>query len=219
MLFIALSCLQGRPQGEAYKELLQLNPDGVQLTAGNLPTPKFKEEVSIPYRLHHNFSWNKRKGEVYDNYLKPINIGHNHSIHPPQYKDDIDFNSWINSCNDVLLETMYPGYLLGCGKELEIAMSLKKRLAIDISHIHIMFSQGVISKKQINKLFDYDNIEEIHISHNSGKYDTHSPICDDTPFLHWIKERKSVLWVYESYLHKLSLIDRKKQIDIIINMR
>jgi hypothetical protein len=216
MLFVALSSLQGIPQSTAYKDLLLLQPDGIQLTAGNLPTNNFKNEVNIPYKYHHAFEWTKRKGTVYDDNFKPIIKDNDHSIHPPFAK--INFNKWIESCNDIILETMYPGYLLGNGDEIEIAMLLNKRLAVDISHVHIMKTQGVITNSQINKLLNYDNIVEIHISHNNGKYDTHSPICKNTPFLHWIKERTNVLFVYESYLHKLNLCERLSQLEIIKNI-
>ena len=42
MLMLALSCLQGRPMQAAAEDLLGLDPDGLQLTPGNVPTPGFE---------------------------------------------------------------------------------------------------------------------------------------------------------------------------------
>lgn len=36
-LYLALSCLQGRPMEWAFDELVSLQPDGVQLTLSNVP--------------------------------------------------------------------------------------------------------------------------------------------------------------------------------------
>ena len=37
-LYLALSCLQGQPMQKAAEELISLNPYGLQLTPGNVPT-------------------------------------------------------------------------------------------------------------------------------------------------------------------------------------
>lgn len=208
-----MSCFQGRPQHIALNNVMELNPEGLQLTPGNHPSPNFKESITVPYRFHHGFCWSAYRREVYNSDLMPINIGYHHSIHPPETGD---FNQWISKVGDYVLECMYPGYLLGTGEEIEVALKLRKRLAIDISHLFIMKSQGVISNSILNKILDYDLIEEIHISHNDGKYDSHRPISESTPYLDWAKGRKGkTLLVYESYLHKLSLTDRLKQLEII----
>lgn len=212
MLYLAMSCFQRRPQLMAYEDLIALSPDGVQLTPGNLPSSGFKEQIKVPYRFHHGFAWDKPKRNVYDGDNMPIDIGKDHSIHPPQKGH---FATWIEQVGDYILETMYPGYLLGNGEEIEIAMSLGKRLAVDISHVFIMKTQGVISDSTINKLFDYEKIEEIHVSHNEGRFDSHLSIGNNTPYLNWAKSRLNLNVVYEGYMHKLSLDERLKQVDFI----
>jgi len=212
MIYIALSCLQGRTQQSAYDELSLLNPDGIQLTPGNKVSPNLKENIKLPYRLHHSFSWTHLKRRIYDDNNIPIDIQYNQSIHPPQIGD---FDSWIEKIGDYILEVMYPGYLLGNGKEIEKAINLNKRLAVDISHLFILESQKVIEKSTISKLLDYHNIAEIHISQNAGIYDSHKPIDKNTPYLDWVKSRKDVPLVYESYLHKLNFEERIRQIDLI----
>jgi len=45
MLFVALSCLQGRPMARAFDELAALGA-GIQLTPGNFPTAAFRDHVA-----------------------------------------------------------------------------------------------------------------------------------------------------------------------------
>ncbi len=219
MLFLAMSCFQTRPMKMAWNDLINLKPDGIQLTPGNKVSDNFQQFVGnskIPYRFHHSFCWNQYKREVYDNYFLPINIEYNQSIHPPEIKYGLNFKDWIENVGDVLLEVMYPEYLLGNSEEIEIAMLLRKRLAIDISHLYIQKTQGILDEFILKKLLNYDLIEEIHISQNGGRFDSHKSITKDCPFLDWVGERKDVeVKVYESYLHKLSFDDRRGQIDFV----
>lgn len=219
MLFIALSSLQARSQISAYNDIILLSPDGIQLTPGNFPSLNFKNEIKAPYAKHHGFCWDKRKTNVYDENLKPINIDYNHSIHPPKENLNVNFEYWLENVGDYIFECMYPGYWLGSGDQIEKAINLGKRLAVDISHLHIIVNHNLISKFQLNKLLNYDKISEIHISQNNGKYDTHNLITKDAPFLNWVSSRKDLLWVYESYLHKLSLDERLEQIEIVRNLK
>lgn len=213
-----MSCFQGRPQNNALSNLLALNPDGIQLTPGNHPTSGFKESLNLPYRFHHGFSWNKYRRDIYDGAGKLIiDISYQHSIHPPKNDVGVSFNQWISTTEDYLLEIMYPGYFLGNGQEIEQAMDLNKRLALDISHLYIQQCQEVISKKLIDKLLCYHNIQEIHVSHNNGINDTHQPINTNTPFISII-QKKSIPIVYESYLHKSDLLTRHQQIDLLRNL-
>ena len=62
MLFVALSCLQGRPMAAAFDELAALGT-GIQLTPGNLPTADFVAHVAasgVTTRTHHGFAWRAR---------------------------------------------------------------------------------------------------------------------------------------------------------------
>lgn len=215
MLYLAFSCLQGRPMTLAYQELLKLDPDGIQLTPGNIPTPNFQEEVKIPYRLHHGFSWTERKREVWNDNNEAINIEKERSIHPPMKGD---FNSWIQNVGDHILEIMYPGdkYLLSNDEQVNTAMDFKKRLAIDISHINIMFKQKEIGQETLDRLLSYNKICEIHVSHNAGNFDTHRLLIKESFLLEWAKSKlKDLPVVYESYFHKLTDKEREHQIKMV----
>lgn len=84
-LFLALSCLQGRPMQEAFDELAALDVEGLQLTPGNAPTSGFAEHVRRHEgrtRTHHGFSPNALRVDVWDaqGQLK----GRWDSVHPPR---------------------------------------------------------------------------------------------------------------------------------------
>lgn len=215
MLFAALSCYQGKTMQEGYDNLLKLNVEGIQLTPGNIPTKDFK--LDIPYRLHHTFSFNSNIGRIYDNnYITNINSP-DHSIHPPkrcQYTGK--FEDWLNRVHsNTILEIMYPIYYLSNDKEINMLLDKHQPVAVDISHLFICLSQKSISEETLNRIMNYDNIKEIHFSHNNGKFDSHQPMNDKTPFLSWGKERNNVPWIYESLLHKASYDEAMFQLDIL----
>lgn len=201
MLYLALSCLQGRPMARAYDDLAPL-ADGVQLCPGCQPTPGFAPTGVV--RTHHGYTphafrtravWGEDGACLVDS----------DSVHPPllggKYSDT------------PILETMYPSYELGDGDALEAAMARGVRLAVDVSHLWIQKTQGVISERQLAKVFDYSEIAEIHVSANDGKRDLHAPLRADTYGLDWARQR-GVPVVLECYFHKLDDDARKRQVEL-----
>ena len=221
VLFLALSCLQGRPQGEAFRTLVALAPDGIQFTPGNLPTAGFRSLVEaspMAMRFHHGFAWDAYRVPVYSGRALVLNATGLRSLHPPK-ADTGPFTDWLTGAQAgyVIAETMYPGYHLGSGKELEEAMEAGLRLAVDVSHLHIQRIRGVVDDGQLARVLDYDRIDEIHVSDNDGRADQHRQISAGTPLLGWALERASVgvPLVYESYLHRVSEDDRRRQLDLV----
>ena len=83
MLLLAMSCLQGRPMSEAARELLDLEPDGLQLTPGNLPTADFAAFANgVTTLRHHGFSFTARRQPVWAD--DGVCLVDNDSVHPPQ---------------------------------------------------------------------------------------------------------------------------------------
>lgn len=218
-LYLALSCLQGRPMKSACLDLLKLKPYGIQLTAGNVPNQDFKEWLNknnINYLTHHAFSWQHLRQKVWDNTGNCI--VKSNSVHPPKI-NEVDFSIWKNTIKNIslpILETMYQGYYLGTGEEIEEAMSLKINLAVDISHIFIQKCNNLISDNTWKKLQAYDFIKEIHVSSNLGKFDSHNKISKDTFGLDWAIERSNdIPIILESYFHKLDDKERLGQINLL----
>jgi hypothetical protein len=219
MLYLALSCLQGRPAVQACRELLSLGVPGIQLTPGNVPDRTLPAELAgVQVRTHHGFSWHAMKQRVWDD------AGHCRvtadSVHPPAERDPA-FTKWWDvveqSTAVMVYETMYPGYRLGCTEEIERAMEQGLRLAVDVSHIHIQLSCGVLSQQTWRRLQHYPAIAELHVSDNAGRIDSHRPISHDTFGLGWAKELSNtgVPLVLECYMHKLSEAERQSQIELL----
>jgi hypothetical protein len=208
MLFVALSCLQGRTQAEAFSTLARLPVAGIQLTPGNLPSVGFRE-LAHSYqgvlRYHHSFSWDHYRAQVYDAAGRTPKLPRTWSIHPPEAKHPVRFDVWLTGALEVdaLCEVMYPGYSLGQDAQLLDAMASGLRLAVDISHLHIQRVRGDLREATLNKLFDYSRIEEVHVSHNAGRADSHLPLLEETPWLAWARERQraGTPLVFESRMH------------------
>ena len=234
MLLLAMSCLQGRTQDEAFDALTRHPIDGIQLTPGNLPSPGFERRINNycesgrAIRLHHGFSYRRYRCRVFDDHGEPLVSGVNRSLHPPRSIDirsrrgiterAVSEQDWLAIAErfDTVWETMMPTWRLGIGAEIEKAMHLGLRLAVDVSHLHIQRQLGVIREVELKRLFDYQRIEEIHVSHNNGRVDQHQPICADTPYLDWVRERLNELpVVLESYWHRASFDAQSEQIKLL----
>lgn len=221
MLYLAMSCLQGRPMESAAADLAKLGDVGLQLTPGNAPTRNFMgwiERNHIPHRTHHGFCLSAMRRRVWNDEADCL-VPH-HSVHPPQSKHGID-DLWKRRAErgdykDVLLETMYPGYPLGNGDELSWAMDCQIQLAVDVSHIHIQSTQGVMDESVWKRLQDYPHIGELHLSANRGDADTHQPLTPESFGLAWVRERArgGVPVVLECYMHRLSTAERQRQIEL-----
>ena len=133
MLYLALSCLQGRPIVQAFHDLRSLGVPGIQLTPGNVPDPAFAEQLDgVPVRTHHGFSWEAMRQRVWDD-LGVCCVAAD-SVHPPQERDSAYIRWWQAiraQTKPAIYETMYPGYRLGCGAEIERAMDEGLNLAVD----------------------------------------------------------------------------------------
>ena len=220
MLMLALSCLQGRPMQAAAEELLALGPDGLQLTPGNVPTPDFEGWLTargVVTCTHHGFTPRAYRTRVWadDGSLCVASD----SVHPPK-RHAPAAATWIDTARArpaTVFETMHPGYCLGRGDELELAMEAGLSLAVDVSHLYIQLRQGVVGEPTWRRLREHDRIAEVHVSANAGRHDTHRPIAPGTFGLGWARERlrAGTRTILESYLHRLDAAQRREQIGIL----
>lgn len=215
-LYLAMSCLQGRPMESAFDELCALSPNGVQLTAGNAPTYDFEEHVfasGMSTRTHHGFSKAAYRQNVWTEGHELT--GYWNSVHPPKKAAE----NWLPQIEtDIIFETMYPGYPIGNGDMIDAAMTSGLALAVDVSHIFIQLEQGAMQDKTWKRLQEYSRIEEIHVSANDGRRDSHQQITANTFGLEWVSDRTQtdqIPVVLESYFHKLSHDERILQMDIV----
>jgi sugar phosphate isomerase/epimerase len=205
----------------AAKELAGLGPVGIQLTPGCAPTGGFREWIdaqALATRTHHGFCWHALRRAVWDEAGNLCTA--DDSVHPPRSDTAAAKSFWDTAPSaPTLFETMYPGYVLGNGAELERAMDARLGLAIDVSHLFIQRESGVLSDRALRRTFDYDNIGEVHVSANDGRSDQHRAIGTRTFGLAWAIERTSaqVPLVLESYMHKLSFDDRRMQVELLLN--
>jgi hypothetical protein len=208
----------------AAKDLIDLGIDGLQLTPGNAPTQNFQQWIStqqIAVRTHHGFCWQRLRQRVWDD--DGSCLVRSNSVHPPQLETAAS-QRWKSKAEqgeyqNILLETMYPGYCLGSSEEILWAMAVGLNLAVDVSHIYIQLCQGSLDRSTWQKLQNYPYIGEFHISANNGKGDIHQPINHATFGLDWLRDRTSgsrdIPVILECYLHHLSLTERQAQIKLI----
>lgn len=204
----------------AFDELAGLGV-GVQLTPGNEPTRHFEAKVTasgVPFRTHHGFSFHARVAQVWRD--DGACIIATDSVHPPKENTPAarHFDAWLEQHGDErVLETMYPGYRLGTGDELERAMSLGVSLAVDVSHLFIQRTAGVLNDGTLRKVFDYEHIAEVHVSMNDGRHDSHRLLRRDAFGLAWAKERTQhgLPLIHEAYLHKATAEVRRAQLSLL----
>lgn len=219
-LFLALSCFQTRPMQRAWDDLVKLEPDGIQLTPGCVPSFQFQktvEHAQLLVMFHQGFTYDAYRSRAWPPPY-PTFFGRE-SGHPP-YRKDQDFDTWLKFAvtrPDITYETMWGPYLLSKDREFQAAMDAKLRLAVDVSHLYIQLNNGQLSKPVLAKLQNYEYVDEIHVSANSGKSDSHLPLKLDTFGLDWAKERGSdgTPVVLESYFHKLSIDEQNQQLEFL----
>ena len=223
MLYLALSCLQGREMNSAAEELLSLGTGGLQLTPGNVPTSGFRDWLrthNIPIKIHHGFHWVALRRKVWNEAADCLVNAD--SVHPPQLKQGIaktwKWRAERGDYNFVILETMYPGYCLGTGDELSWAMDIGLRLAVDVSHLYIQLSQGSMDVSVWKRLQEYDRIAEFHLSANNGRADIHQPLTEKVFGLDWVRDRSQdgTPVVLECYMHRLTDGERRQQVEMIL---
>src|ERR1700742_2956017 len=153
-MFVALSCLQGRPSIAAFDELARLGA-GIQLTPGNLPDPRFRAHVAASptaTRRHHGFSYDTRVQQVWS---EGACVTDAESVHPPKAGEP--WRAWLErAATPPIVEVMYPGYELGTGDEVERAMADRLVLAVDISHAFIQLTAGAMHEATWRRLQAYD---------------------------------------------------------------
>jgi hypothetical protein len=199
----------------AFDELAALGA-GIQLTPGNHPTPGFRAHVAasgVAVRRHHGFSFEARRG---DTWCDGECVTDAESVHPPQA--GAPWRVWYETQTArPILEIMYPGFELGTGEAVEAAMDAGLPLAVDISHVHIQRTQGVMSERTWRRLQDYPRIAEVHLSANDGRHDSHQPLHSSSFGLAWARARLAIgdPVVFECYLHRLSDAERRAQLDLI----
>jgi sugar phosphate isomerase/epimerase len=197
--------------GAAFAALRPL-ADGVQLTPGNHPSPGFAERIAHePTRTHHGFTPHARLQRVW-NPDGSVAVDSD-SVHAPALGECSDF--WAHEWP--VVEVMYPGHHLGSGAEIRAAMARGARLAIDVSHLHIQRTAGVLDDATLARVYDYDRIAEIHVSRSDGTRDLHAPLGADTFGLDWARARLTggTPTVLECYMHRLSPDERRRQIALV----
>ena len=186
---------------------------GIQLTPGNLPTPKFREHVAasgVVTRRHHGFSWTARKTETWD---AGACVVESESVHPPMAGEP--WRAWFDAAAaPPIIEVMYPSYELGTGEEVERVLDDGLTIAVDISHVYLQRAQGAMTEATWRRLRDYDRIAEVHVSANQGRFDSHQPLTDHTFGLDWARERvaNGDPVILECYMHRLSDAERHDQL-------
>lgn len=197
---------------QAVNELMELRPDGIQLTPGNYPDAGFKEwflAQKIPYKLHHGFDWHKRRREVWVG--KECRALPGATVHPPKRVTQGPLPSHLLESSHTL-ETMYPGYYLGDFADLDLLIKHERPLAVDVSHLFLYERKTAACRS----VATYPNIEEIHISQSYRQRDAHKPICENTFGLRWAVEHAAPI-VLECYMHKLNKKQRLEQIGLLRN--
>lgn len=220
-MLLAMSCLQARTQDAAFADLVALEPDGLQLTPGNLPCNGFRERVeattTLSTRFHHGFDWASYRTDVWKQGRLARTLAPGWSVHPP--KSEVDDDRWLEDAleHGLVIETMYPGYRGGCDDDVVLLLESGVPLAVDISHVHIQRTKGVLSSATLARLLASDRIAELHVSANDGRGDQHRPITAMTPLLDWAidRARSGIPLVLESYLHRLTHDERRRQLDLL----
>jgi hypothetical protein len=200
MLYLALSCYQGRRMGDAAEALLALAPGrvGLQLTPGCAPGPITAEG---PTRTHHGFTPHALRTRVWD---AGTLVWHGDSLHPPLARD---VPAGWNPPADVVLETMYPGYAaVSNGDRICQAMDDGRWLAVDVAHLDIQAHHGVLPEAVKRKLLDYERVAEVHVSTSHEHRDTHAKLLTHTWGTEWARAKLAAGTpvILECYMHHLT---------------
>jgi hypothetical protein len=208
MLYLALSCFQSRRMSDAAQTLAALAPGrvGLQLTPGCVPGPI---DVDCPVRTHHGFSHRALRARVWD---VGTLVWHGDSVHPPLVREVPE--GW-QAPEDVVMETMYPGYAaLANGGQIAAAMDAGRWLAVDVAHLGIQMYHGILAKPVLHRLLDYQRVAEVHVSTSREARDTHARLTSSTWGIEWARARLAAGTpvVLECYMHKLSHEERLEQV-------
>lgn len=214
----------------AAEELLALEPDGLQLTPGCAPTPGFLDGLKTRgtyTQTHHGFCETALRKPVWNDEAELL--VDSDSVHPPLYRDPLEEMSkhhirnmkWWRKARDeqwgTAMEVMYDNYILGCGGDIRLAMSLHMPLAVDVSHVEIQLRKGQMAEETWKILQDYPYIAEVHVSESKDGKDVHQPITPRTFGLGWAQKKlaSGAVVVLEAYMHKLTQDQRREQLAIL----
>jgi hypothetical protein len=179
---------------------------GLQLTAGCAPSPI---NIDCPMRTHHGFTYQALRARVWDDGNL---VWHGESVHPPR---DSEVPEGWQQPDDVVLETMYPGYAaLASGDQIAAAMDAGRWLAVDIAHLGIQMFHGILDQTVLRRLLDYQRIAEVHVSTSRESRDTHAKLTDTTWGVEWARAKlvAGTPVILECYMHKLSHEERLEQV-------
>lgn len=224
-LYLALSCLQGQPAAASFDALVALGADGIQLTPGNVEFADFRDHVEksgVPHSFHHSFDWIRTRRLPWNASGTVCMCLEGASVHPPvNNAQDGWLRHWIaNTGGRRVLETMYPSadsYPLASEAELDEAMERGVHLAVDVSHLWIQRCAGALSDEGFERIKKYEHVEEIHVSANMGRHDTHQMMSESTFGLGWAREKMQdgMIVVAECFMHRLSQEERVAQVALV----
>ena len=212
MLYLALSCFQGRRMSDAAETLAALAPGrvGLQLTAGCAPGPI---TVTCPTRTHHGFTYRALRAPVWEGGTL---LWHGDSLHPPLARHVPD--GWLPP-DGLVLETMYPGYAaLANGDQIAAAMDAGRYLAVDVAHLEIQKYHGLLPDAVLRQLLDYERVAEVHVSTSHEHRDTHARLNPSTWGIEWARGHLAAGTpvILECYMHKLTHEERLEQLDWLL---
>jgi hypothetical protein len=212
VLYLALSCFQGRRMSDAAETLIALAPGrvGLQLTPGCAPSPI---TVDCPLRTHHGFTYQALRAPVWNDGSL---VWHGDSVHPPRQREVSD--DW-QAPDDIVMETMYPGYAaLANGDQIAAAMDRQRWLAVDVAHLDIQRYHGILAQSVLDRLLNYERIAEVHVSTSNEHRDTHAKLSLPTWGIEWARAHLAAGTpvILECYMHKLSHEERREQIAWLI---
>jgi hypothetical protein len=193
---------------DAAETLFALAPGriGLQLTPGCAPSPI---TVQCPMRTHHGFTYRALRATVWDNATL---VWHGDSLHPPKQSQVPD--DWEPPEN-VVMETMYPSYAaLANGDQIAAAMDAGRWLAVDVAHLDIQMHHGVLDRRVLQRIINYERVAEVHVSTSREARDTHARLSTLNWGIEWARERLAVGTpvILECYMHKLSHEERLEQV-------
>lgn len=208
MLYLALSCFQGRRMSDAAETLHALAPGrvGLQLTPGCAPSAI---DVDCPMRTHHGFTRKALRARVWDGGKL---LWHGDSLHPPLQRAVPE--GW-QAPDNVVMETMYPGYAaLASGEQIAVAMDQGRWLAVDVAHLGIQMYHGILPKTVLNRILEYPRVAEVHVSTSTEHRDTHATLATTTWGIDWARQHLAAGTpvILECYMHHLSHEERLEQV-------
>jgi hypothetical protein len=133
-------------------------------------------------------------------------------MHPPRARDVAE--GWLPP-DDLVLETMYPGYAaLANGDQIAAAMDAGQWLAIDVAHLGIQMYHGVLDPVVLKRVLEYERVAEVHVSTSREGHDTHARLASDTWGVEWARDRLAagIPVILECYMHKLLPEEREEQV-------